>query len=145
MTARVQRLIMIIISFTLVVISATIVLINYKDNIVFFYSPSELKNLNFEINDKLRIGGVIKKDSIIKKEDGSITFILTDNKSEIVISYFGIIPNLFREEQGAVVEGILEKNNKFKAERIFAKHDENYMPASIKKQLEENDYWKKKY
>ena len=146
MTIRFQRLIIILLSLTLIAGAAILILINSKNNIVFFYTPSELMKLNVDKNKIIRIGGIIKKNSIQKGlNDTSVRFIITDNQKDIFVEYKGILPDLFREKQGAVVEGILTNDNEIKAERVLAKHDENYMPASIKKQLEEIDYWQKDY
>ena len=89
---------------------------------------------------KIRIGGFVKKNSVKKNlnKTNKITFIVTDDQNDIIIDYEGILPDMFREKQGVVVEGILIKNNKINATKVFAKHDENYMPASIKKQLKKS-------
>ena len=146
MTIRFQRLIIILLSLTLISGAVILILINSKNNIVFFYTPSEVTKLNIDKNQIIRIGGIVKKNSIQKKLNGtSVRFIITDNQKDIFVEYKGILPDLFREKQGAVVEGILINDNEIKAERVLAKHDENYMPASIKKQLEEIDYWQKDY
>ena len=115
--------------FSLVLIIGIFISIKVlEDNVLYFLSPTEIKekqNLNF--NKKIRIGGMVKKDSIIvnKKE---IKFIVTDFKNEIIVSYKGTVPNLFAERKGVVVEGILLDKKFFVAEKILAKHDENYMP-----------------
>ena len=146
MTIRFQRLIIILLSLTLISGAVILILINSKNNIVFFYTPSEVTKLNIDKNQIIRIGGIVKKNSIQKKLNGtSVRFIITDNQKDIFVEYKGILPDLFREKQGAVVEGILINDNEIKAERVLAKHDANYMPASIKKQLEEIDYWQKDY
>ena len=147
MPLQYQRLIIIFLSFLLISAALILILINSKNNIIFFYTPSELIKSDLKINQKVRIGGFVKKNSVrtIAADESFITFIITDNKSDITVEFKGILPNLFREEQGAVVEGILLKNSILNAERVFAKHDENYMPAAIKKQLETAEYWKNKY
>jgi len=146
-TIQFQRLIIILLSLILIVGAIILILINSKKNLIFFFTPSELAESTLQINQKVRIGGFVKKNSINNKlnDDQSIIFIITDNKKDIIIEYQGILPDLFREEQGAVVEGTLINKNKLKAEKVFAKHDENYMPAPIKKQLEENNYWQNDY
>ena len=147
MTLRFQRLFFILI--TLIIIAGALILIlnNAKKNIVFFYTPSEFFESKIEINQNVRIGGFVKKDSIKKdlNTKNLIFFVVTDNKKEIVVEYKGILPDLFREGQGTVLEGKIINNNKIIAKKVFAKHDENYMPASIKNQLKNNDYWKKNY
>ena len=145
MSLRFQRLILILI--TLVLLSAAVVLIlfNNKKNIVFFYTPTELIENDFILNKKVRIGGYVKNSSFIKKSLNTYEFTITDNVNELLVFYRGILPDLFREGQGTVIEGVLNNNNNIIASKVYAKHDENYMPASIKKELEKNNQWKKNY
>ena len=145
MSLRFQRLILILI--TLVLLSAAVVLIlfNAKKNIVFFYTPTELIENDFILNKKVRIGGYVKNSSFIKKSLNTYEFTITDNVNELLVFYNGILPDLFREGQGTVIEGFLNNNNNIVASKVYAKHDENYMPASIKKELEKNNQWKKNY
>ena len=145
MSLRFQRLILILI--TLVLLSAAVVLIlfNAKKNIVFFYTPTELIENDFILNKKVRIGGYVKNSSFVKKSLNTYEFTITDNVNELLVFYNGILPDLFREGQGTVIEGFLNNNNNIVASKVYAKHDENYMPASIKKELEKNNQWKKSY
>ncbi len=122
-----------------------LILFNTKRNIVFFYTPSELLEINIAQDKKLRIGGYVKKSSFIEKSLNDYEFKITDNTNDLLIFYKGILPDLFKEEQGAVIEGFLDKNNNVVASKVYAKHDENYMPASIKKELEKNNQWRKDY
>ena len=123
-----------------------LILFNTKQNIVFFYTPTELLENNIAPDKKkLRIGGYVKKSSFVKKSLNNYEFKITDNANDLVIFYKGMLPDLFREEQGIVVEGLIDKNNNIIASKVYAKHDENYMPASIKKELEKNNQWKKDY
>lgn len=146
MNNRFQRLTIIILSVLFLSIAIILILINSKNYMVFFYTPSELLQSSIKINDRVRIGGFVKKESIVIKSDGKIyNFIITDKKNDIFIEYEGILPDLFSEEKGAVVEGILVNKKKILAKKVFAKHDENYMPLSIKKELEAKKYWKKDY
>jgi len=111
-----------------------------EDNVVYFFSPSEVySNENITINKKIRIGGLVKKNSI-KKNGLTVTFIITDLKKEIIVNYTGLTPNLFAEEKGVVAEGILNDKKYFIAESILAKHDENYMPPEVSKALEKSKY-----
>ena len=108
-----------------------------EENVVYFKSPSEVKNISeLEIKKKIRIGGMVKNNSI-KSYSDYISFTITDFKNEINVTYSGSIPNLFSEGKGVVAEGILRDNNYFIASKILAKHDENYMPPEVKKALEE--------
>ena len=144
MSARFQRLLIILLSLVFLTTAILLILFNSKKNIIFFYTPSELISSNLKINDTVRIGGVVQKGSI-NKNNTKYEFIIMDNVSELKIIYEGLFPDLFREGQGAVIEGKLIKKNIIKASTVFAKHDENYMPASIKKQLEKDEYWRKNY
>ena len=118
------------------VLSVYLVLKSLEENVVYFLSPTEIKNLT-EINQKrIRIGGMVKDQSIIIKSD-KINFIVTDFKNEINVSYSGSVPNLFAEGKGVVAEGYLKDRSYFNAVKILAKHDENYMPPEVKKALED--------
>ena len=145
MSLRFQRLLLIFLSLIFLAASIFLILFNSKKNLIFFYTPSELLNSKTQINDTIRIGGIVKKDSLKNIEDNKYVFIIHDNNNYVRVSFTGILPDLFREEQGVVVQGKLTKIDKIKADRVFAKHDENYMPTSIKKQLEKNKYWNKNY
>ena len=115
-----------------------VILYSLKENVVYFKSPTDIKNLSEPTNKKIRVGGMVKKDSIIiNKKD--ISFIITDFKNDIQVSYSGIIPNLFAEEKGVVAEGTIKDRKYFIADKILAKHDENYMPPEVKKALENSN------
>ena len=119
-----------------VILSVYLVLKSLEENVVYFLSPTEIKNLT-EINQKrIRIGGMVEDQSIIIKSD-KINFIVTDFKNEINVSYSGSVPNLFAEGKGVVAEGYLKDRSYFNAVKILAKHDENYMPPEIKEALED--------
>tara|TARA_Y100000590_G_scaffold265773_1_gene298551 strand:+ start:11670 stop:12098 length:429 start_codon:yes stop_codon:yes gene_type:complete len=110
-----------------------------EDNVVYFYSPSEVyKKSDISFEKKIRIGGLVKENSI-KKNENSINFVITDLKKEIVVSYQGLLPNLFAEGKGVVAEGKLKDKKYFIAENILAKHDENYMPPEVSKALENSN------
>ena len=147
MTIRFQRLIILLVSLSLATGAVLLILFNSKQNIVFFYTPTELKKSNTELNTNLRIGGVVKEGSVKKNINlnNKIIFTITDNINSIDVTYEGSLPDLFRERQGVVVEGELISKNKLIASRVLAKHDENYMPVSIKNQLEEANYWNQSY
>ena len=111
-----------------------------EKNIVYFLSPTEIyKETNISFDKKIRIGGLVKMNSITK--DGStINFIITDLKKEIIVSYTGLVPNLFAEGKGVVAQGKLKDKKYFIADKILAKHDENYMPPEVSKALEKSNY-----
>jgi len=145
MSLRLQRFILILLTLLILGTAALLILSNTKKNIVFFYTPTELLQNNIALDKKLRIGGYVKKSSFIEKSLNDYEFKITDNTNELLIFYRGILPDLFREGQGTVIEGFLDKDNNIIASKVFAKHDENYMPESIKKELEKNNQWKKEY
>ena len=114
-----------------------IVLKSLEENVVYFFSPSEIYNKEtVSLNRKIRIGGLVKNNSV-KKTETSITFIITDLSNEIIVSYSGLTPNLFAEGKGVVAEGKLKDKKYFIADKILAKHDENYMPPEVSKALKE--------
>ena len=130
------RFLFVIIILITLILSVFLVLKSLEENVVYFQSPSEI-NSSVELNKKkIRVGGMVKKDSISINAD-EINFIITDFKNEINVTYRGAIPNLFEEEKGVVAEGILKDRNFFSATKILAKHDENYMPPEVKAALEE--------
>ena len=118
------------------ILTTFLILKSLEENVVFFKSPSEIKILAEIQNKKIRVGGMVKKDSVsvVSKE---MKFIITDFKSEISVTYTGVIPNLFEEGKGVVAEGYLKDKNFFFATKILAKHDENYMPPEVKAAMEE--------
>ena len=127
--------------FLLFCISIIIFLIlkSLEDNIVYFFSPTEIYNKpTISLNKKIRLGGLVKEGSTQKK-DSSINFIITDLKNEIIVSYNGLLPNLFAEGKGVIAEGQLTDKKYFVAEKILAKHDENYMPPEVKKAIEKSN------
>ena len=113
-----------------------IILRSLEENVVYFLSPTEIYNkTNITFDKKIRIGGLVKMNSI-SKDEISISFIITDLKKEIIVSYEGIVPNLFSEGKGVIAEGKLKDKKYFIASKILAKHDENYMPPEVSKALE---------
>ena len=130
------RFLFIIIILITLIITIFLILKSLEENVVYFQSPSEI-NSTLELNKKkIRIGGMVKKNSISVNAD-EINFVITDFKNEINVVYKGAIPNLFEEEKGVVAEGILKDRNFFSATKILAKHDENYMPPEVKAALKE--------
>jgi cytochrome c-type biogenesis protein CcmE len=124
--------------FFFLTISIFFILISLKDNLLYFLTPTEVyQKEDIEIGKSMRIGGMVKKSSIITSSE-EIKFIITDFKNEIMVTYSGTVPNLFSEEKGVIAEGRLKDKKFFIAKRILAKHDEKYMPPEIKKVLENN-------
>ena len=134
-----SRFFFLMLSLILVAIVIFVVLRTLEENVVYFFSPTEIYNkTNISFNKKIRVGGLVKMNSI-SKNGTSINFIITDLKKEIVVSYNGLVPNLFSEEKGVVAEGRLRDKKYFIADKILAKHDENYMPPEVKKALEKSN------
>ena len=142
MTPKTQRSIALVSVLLILSIATFLILKALKDNIVFFYSPTEMiEKFKTKKNvDKIRIGGLVVKNSL-KQNKSKVEFEITDKKTKIKIIYSGILPDLFREEQGVVVEGYIKKNI-FEATEVLAKHDENYMPKEVADTLKANGNWK---
>ena len=130
------RFFFVILIFLTLILSVFLVLKSLEENVVYFQSPTEIKILAETKKRKIRVGGMVKENSInIEAKD--INFIITDFKNEINVTYSGALPNLFAEGKGVVAEGFLKDKNFFLATKILAKHDENYMPPEVKEALEE--------
>jgi len=121
----------------ILILTVFLVLKSLEENVVYFQSPSEINSLTQLTNNKIRVGGMVKKNSI-SMNSNEVNFIITDFKNEINVTYSGAVPNLFEEGKGVVAEGVLKDRNFFSATKILAKHDENYMPPEVKAALEEN-------
>ena len=130
------RFFFVVLIFFTLVLTVFLVLKSLEENVVYFKSPSDVKLIKELKDQKIRIGGMVKKNSI-NISSNKINFILTDFKNEIIVTYSGVVPNLFSEGKGAVAEGYLKDRNFFEASKILAKHDENYMPPEVKEALED--------
>ena len=124
-------------AFVALILIVFLILKSLEENVVYFKSPTEIKNLSELTNKKVRVGGMVKKNSL-EVNAKEISFVITDFKNEIKVTYSGIVPNLFEEEKGVVAEGFIQDRKFFVAKKILAKHDENYMPPEVKKALENN-------
>jgi len=134
-----KRIFLLLFSFTIVISIIFIILKSLEKNVVYFLSPSEIYNdENVPFNKKIRVGGLVKINSVTKSQS-TINFTITDLKKEIIVSFTGLVPNLFSEGKGVVVEGKLKDKKYFIADKILAKHDENYMPPEVKKALEKSN------
>ena len=130
------RFFFVILILITLILSVFLILKSFEESVVYFKSPSDIKLLVKLEKNKIRIGGMVKKNSI-KVKSNEINFIITDFKNDIFVTYSGAIPNLFSEEKGVVAEGYLKDRSFFQASKILAKHDENYMPPEVKTALEE--------
>ena len=139
MTAKSERLVIIACIAALLGMAVMLVLGALRDNIVFFYTPSEISQSKLQSGQQLRLGGLVK-DGSLEIEGMQSVFIVTDGTVEIMVKYDNALPSLFREGQGVVTEGQI-KNGVFVAQNVLAKHDENYMPADVAEKLKEQGVW----
>ena len=130
------RFLFVVLVLITLILTTFLVLKSLEENVVYFQSPSEIKALSELDKKKIRVGGMVKKNSI-SINSSELKFVITDFKNEINVTYTGAIPNLFEEGKGVVAEGVLNDRNFFSASKILAKHDENYMPPEVKQALGE--------
>ena len=136
MTRKRRRLLAVLAGLAMLGIATTLVLLAFNDNLVFFYSPSDIKTKHVAEGRRIRIGGLVAAGSVT--HDGkTIAFRITDGENAVPVTYSGVVPDLFREGQGVVAEGVLDGGGGFKADSVLAKHDENYMPRDVAKALDE--------
>jgi len=129
------------IALAVVAFAAALALYALSDSIVFFYGPSEALQKNPAAGTRLRIGGLVKPGSLVKSEGQNAAFVITDNIHDVAVAYQGLLPDLFREGQGVVAEGVLEEAGKFRADSVLAKHDERYMPREVVDALKKQGRW----
>ena len=139
---RRRRILILLLGVVAFSISLGLVLIATRDSLIFFYSPTEILDKNNIENRLIRIGGLVKEGSMKKQENMFISFLVEDGSNEIMVKYQGILPDLFREGQGVICEGTFTRNNIFLADKILAKHDENYMPPEVVEALKDSGKWK---
>ena len=132
------RAFFILLIFFSLVLTTFLIFKSLEENVVYFKSPTEIKNLSELENKKIRVGGMVKKNSI-EINDTEVNFIITDFKNELIVNFTGSVPNLFEEGKGVVAEGFIQDRNYFKATKILAKHDENYMPPEVKESLKDTN------
>ena len=132
------RAIFILSIFFSLILIVFLVFKSLEENVVYFKSPTEIKNLTELTSKKIRVGGMVKEKSIIINQS-DVNFVITDFKNELIVNYSGSVPNLFEEGKGVVAEGFLKDRNFLTAVKILAKHDENYMPPEVKEALKESN------
>ncbi len=139
-----QRLVFVVVSIIFLCVATLLTLRAFSENLVFFYSPSDLADQakRPDTSRMIRVGGLIEVGSISRPEADMVRFIVSDGNASLAIEYRGLLPNLFREGQGAIAEGHLRAPGEFKAERILTKHDENYMPKEVVDSLKKTGHWK---
>ena len=144
MTRKQKRLMGIGFIAAVLALAVGLVLVALRDEIVFFYSPTEIVKENKAASgQRFRIGGLVKEASL-QKQGTTVSFVITDTESEVTVKYSGILPDLFKEGKGVVAEGILNAPTVFVADTVLAKHDENYMPKEVTDSLKKQGYWQDK-
>lgn len=136
MTRKQQRAALIGGGVAVLSIAAILVLFALKDSIVFFHTPSDIAEKGVPAGQRIRLGGLVAQGSIVRGEGATVAFKVTDTLKDIPVSYTGVLPDLFREGEGVVAEGVLTPEGSFKADSVLAKHDEKYMPPDVAKSLE---------
>ena len=137
-----KRLIIILLSALILIIATLLITMNLRDNIIYFYSPTELQLTNIDKKNIIRVGGLVKEDSYKYDDKTKIySFIITDRSNEVDVSFVGIMPNLFAENKGVVVEGLAIDKANITAIKVLAKHDENYMPPEVIEALKKEGQW----
>ncbi|HXY59337.1 MAG TPA: cytochrome c maturation protein CcmE [Methylocystis sp.] len=142
MTRKQRRLALISSALATLGLALGLVLFALRDNIVFFYAPSELTQKMPLEGQRLRIGGLVKQGSLVHEGGSTVRFAVTDTKQEVEVTYTGLLPDLFREGQGIVAEGALGKDKLFHADSVLAKHDERYMPRDVADALKKQGVWR---
>jgi cytochrome c-type biogenesis protein CcmE len=141
-TRKRRRLYAVLAGMAALGLSAFLVLSAFSDNLVFFYSPTDLKTKPVPVERQLRIGGLVEEHSVARAADGrTVAFRVTDGAHTVAVSYVGSLPDLFREGQGVVAEGMLQRDGVFRASTVLAKHDENYMPPEVAAALKTSGHW----
>jgi cytochrome c-type biogenesis protein CcmE len=141
MTRKQKRLMMLSGGLAVLAVAAGLVLYAMRDNIVFFYTPSDITEKAIAPGTRIRLGGLVEKGSFKKGEGAVVNFTVTDTLKNIPVTYTGQLPDLFREGQGVVTEGALDATGLFVADNVLAKHDENYMPKELADSLKEKGVW----
>jgi cytochrome c-type biogenesis protein CcmE len=141
LTRRGRRLVLIAAALAVVGAAAGLALYALSDSIVFFYSPSEVVQKALKPGARLRVGGLVKSGSVVKSAGETVLFVVTDGSNDLKVSYSGLLPDLFREGQGVVAEGVLDASDQLRAETILAKHDERYMPREVVEALKKEGRW----
>jgi cytochrome c-type biogenesis protein CcmE len=141
MTRKQRRLTIIGAAGLVLALAAGLVTFALRDNIVFFFGPTELAEKGVAPGTRLRIGGLVKEGSVERGQGQTVRFRVTDGKGDVAVTYTGLLPDLFREGQGVVAEGVLQSAGLFKADSVLARHDENYMPREVADTLKKQGHW----
>ena len=141
MTRKQTRLTLILAALSLLSLAVGLIMFALRDSIVFFYTPSEISQKHVASGTHIRLGGLVENGSLVKGADGQVTFSITDHTKTMPVAYKGLLPDLFREGQGVVAEGVTAADGSFKADVILAKHDEKYMPKEVVDKLKAQGNW----
>jgi cytochrome c-type biogenesis protein CcmE len=142
MTRKRRRLYIVALGMLSLAVAAALVLTAFEDNLVFFYSPTDLKEKELPEGRLVRIGGLVEEESIQRGADNRVSFVVTDLSNSVSVTYQGILPDLFREGQGVVAQGSLGPDGVFVAREVLARHDENYMPPEVAEALRKSGEWR---
>jgi cytochrome c-type biogenesis protein CcmE len=142
MTRKQRRAVLIGTCLAVLGVAVGLVLFALRDSIVFFYTPSEVAEKHLDSGQRFRLGGLVENGSVKRSEGTMVSFVITDKRSTLPVTYTGVLPDLFREGQGVVAEGMLTNEGVFHADSVLAKHDENYMPPEVAKKLKEQGVWR---
>jgi cytochrome c-type biogenesis protein CcmE len=142
MTRKRRRLVLISSALGVLAVAVALILSALKDSIVFFNSPTDVVEKHVAPGNRIRLGGLVKDGSVVRGSDLAVRFEVTDGANTIAVAYQGILPDLFREGQGVVTEGVLDPSGTFKADSVLAKHDEKYMPKEVADALKKSGHWK---
>jgi cytochrome c-type biogenesis protein CcmE len=141
LTRKQRRLVLIGAAGAVLCLSAGLVLFALRDTIVFFYGPTEIAEKGVVPGTRMRLGGLVEKDSVVRGPGQRVAFSVTDSRTAIKVSYEGLLPDLFREGQGVVTEGVFQGAGQFRADSVLAKHDETYMPREVADALKKQGHW----
>lgn len=141
MTRKQRRLTLIASAGAVLALALGLVLFALRDSITFFYGPTELAEKGIQPGTRLRLGGLVEAGTVVRGQGQTVTFAVTDTKKSVSVTYTGLLPDLFREGQGVITEGVLEAGNRFRADSVLAKHDETYMPREVADSLKKQGLW----
>jgi cytochrome c-type biogenesis protein CcmE len=142
MTRKARRAVLIGTCLSVLGLAIGLVLVALRDSIVFFYSPTEVTEKHLAPGQRFRLGGLVETGSVKRSEGTTVRFVITDMRSTTPVDFTGVLPDLFREGQGVVAEGVLQPDGRFQADSVLAKHDEKYMPPEVAKKLKEQGVWR---